>query len=234
MLLEMVPEFKRDIANIRAKFGIPLRGYITDHEKSPHRYEYDRTEEDRANREADAKLKTLGDFFDGANSFTKRGREMKEFQREVYRLGDKFRLPYNFYHSSIYGLPWLIVRNRLFAPERNWEIETDLIQNDRALPLRWASIRAYMPLDDTEAKEAVEELNQTLRGNLPKPLIEERRMNKQSERLLGQVEGLLERAHGDDDWIPKSDRERKLLERADVLARDLFGYGIRPDTNDVH
>jgi hypothetical protein len=36
MLLEMVPEFKRDIANIRAKFGIPLRGYITDHEKSPH------------------------------------------------------------------------------------------------------------------------------------------------------------------------------------------------------
>lgn len=235
MLLEMVPEFRKDVANLRAKHGIPIRGYITDYERSPYRHEYDRAAEERSNKDAIEKIKALGHFLDTAHTapLRKPHAEMRLFQKDIFKIGEKFRLAYNLYHSSNYGLAWLIVRNRVAVPERNWEIEADLIYQDRPLPLRHASIRAYMPLDDAESSEAIAELNNVLRGHLPKQLGENRRMHKRSEKQLSQVESLLETTYGQDDWVPKSDRERKQLERADALARELFGYGIHPDSNDV-
>lgn len=235
LLLTAVPEFQKDVADLRKRFRIPPRGYITDHEKNP-RYEYDRKDQERADRDADKKLDELGTFYSRPFSpeFDAARTKNKPFEAEIRRIGEKFRLPYNLYSDSICGLAWYVVRGLITVVERNWDLDTDIRHDERALPVRWAVIRAYLPLDEMEATEAINELNTALRDALPAALGKRRRLKEDPAKYLDQIALMLEQEDlPAGDRIPKSDRERALLKRADQLAMELFGYGLRVNSKDA-
>lgn len=227
-LLMLVLEFQQEVREARKRFKIPPRGYITDYDRNASLHPYDQKDAERANRDSDAKLKQLGFFMEWSLALRDSAPTPSEFQREVIRIGEKFRLPYNFYKDSSYGIAWYIIRGLAAFPEQNWEIDTDLYISDRALPIHWAVIRAYSPLDDVEAKKAIHELNETLKRGIPKALAKERRIKRGSEKRLDEINELLEidltLERG--DRVPKNDRQRTMLKRANELAKDLFGYGI--------
>ena len=230
-LLMMVPEFQQEVREVRRRFKIPPRGYITDYDRNADLNPYDQMDVERANRDSDAKLKQLGFFVEWPFALRDSAPAPSEFQRKVIRIGEKFCLPYNFYKDSSYGIAWYIIRGRVAFPEQNWEIDTDLQISDRALPIRWAVIRAYSPLDDVEAKEAIHELNEILKRGMPKALAKERRIKRDSEKRLDEINDLLEidPALERGDRVPKNDRQRTMLKRANELAKDLFGYGIKAE-----
>ena len=144
-------------------------------------------------------------------------------------------MPYNLYGNSSYGISWYVLRNRISVQDQNWIIDTDLIDESRAMPMRWAAIRAFLPLDEDEAKEAVAELNKTLREQMPKGVVKPRRIYESTElHLCEVVEMLNTEKEVAGDRIAQTNRETKLLEGADDLAIDLFGYSIRPDSNGRH
>lgn len=232
IVLEQVPEFQKEVQAIRKRFGIPERGFITDYERNPHHFEYDPHEESRVTHEADSKRDSLGLFT--IRPLALGEKPMSDFRREIIRIGEKFRLPFNLYADSLYGLTWYVLRNRISVPAQNWNIDNDLVISNRTLPMRWAVIRAYQPLDDAEAKEAITELNKTLREHLPMALGKSRRMKADTERHLFEVVELLtsEKPERAGDRVAASGQKRALLKRANKLAKELFGYGIKVDTNE--
>lgn len=214
-LLELVPEFQKEVHEVRRAFAIPPNGYITDHEKNSLRHDYDADDEARVNRDADRKLKQLA---------------ATDFERKVFKIGEKFGLPLNLYNDSICGISWYILRNRIIVPAENWVIETEPIDPGRPIKMRWATIRAYAPLDKQEATSAIQALNKKLREYQPEPLSGKKRIKGSPEARWNEVSLLLEEAaEKGSDYLPQTDRQRQLLERADTLARDIFGYGIKAE-----
>lgn len=213
ILLELVLEFQKEVSKVRAQFGIPLQGMITDHEKNALRYEYNEAEEYKINREADKKLSSLGEFFTYPLAFGTEPEE-KPFQKEIIRIGEKFGLPYNLYSGSMYGVSWYILRNRISVPESNWNLETDLDN-------RWVGIRAYSALDKKEAEEAIAELNRELSKG------KRRRMKTDTERNLFEVVELItSKQENINDRVPSNAKQRSLMTRKNKLAKELFGYGL--------
>jgi len=268
LLLQMVPEFQREIAKLRKKFDIPIGGYQS-------YYEEDFTEKEmraaikKTDDQLHNKLKQLGYFMPTPIGFVEKQTEPESFEHGVIQIGEKFRLPYNLYNGYERGVAWYALQGRILVPPQNWEAQNDPLHQDRPLPIRWAAIRAYAPLDKKEAGEAIATLNQMLRKNMPKKLVAEKRLHDNDERRLAEVAKMLERhqlkGKGRTRYVagtyldiarkskgatekkmrtlerqnphdlvratPMSDRERKMRERFNDLAIELFGFGLlQPDS----
>ena len=215
--------------------------------------------------------------------FPERELQVGSFIFEINRIGEKFRLPHNLYNSSFFGVGHYALANHWLLPPQNWELQTDIKDNERELPIRWVAIRAYGPLDGEEAKAAILALNNALKRCLPEAHVAERRVHDNGEKRLAEVAKMLERkankGKGCKQYTPgsyldivskkptitpkklrqlervhpggiahasrASDQERKMRERFDTLAVDLFGYGLiplqhkretkkTPDTKELH
>lgn len=230
-LLELVPEFQKDVTELRIKYSIPSQGFVTDDEKSKIGYDnYDLDAESKANVLADENLKKLGDFHRNSLPNTPEPKK-KEFQIDIEKLGDKFRLPYYFYHSSLYGLAWYVLRNRVAMPDRRWEIIHDPIDESRNVKVRYAMLRVYQPLTEDEAEEAFATLNNTLKELQPESFSTQHRIHSSTERNLAKVSRMIECTRGDPNWLPKTSAERELLRSTRERAIALFGFDILPQGN---
>ena len=188
LLLQMVPEFQNDIRKLRDDFGIPIGAYLPDYIEN----DDEKKAEDQADNEAFEKMLTLGVFFSlpiGFNDETK----VKPYQIRIIEIGEKFHLPYNLYNDSSYGISWYALRNYIRVLEKNWEIHTDIKILERKIPVRWAVIKAYLPLDSDEANEAITTLNKILKSKLPKNLLKNWKIEDDTEMQLARVAKIIDK-----------------------------------------
>ena len=227
LLLEMVPEFQKDIAELRQHFGIPRSGYRYDNVDDLPENRARKTRE-QLRQTVDKKVETIGGYFmpprtDAENmSFEIDPESLKGW---AYKIGEKFCLPYNLYNSAFWGVGHYALWNEILLLPRNWELLNDPRDGNRSLMVRWVAIRAYAPLDEDESREAIATLNSTLRQNFPVALGKQRRVHSTDEDNLAYVAQIIEqRKNGVKSF---SDGSRKKLERANGLARALFGYSLK-------
>jgi hypothetical protein len=144
-LLKLVPEFQRDVAKLRNQLGIAPK---TDGYASGHDY--------IGESMAWLSEHNVPTFRDLALIPASKEALAHPFHAGVIALGEKFRLPYNFYNDTLHGIALYVLTNRIIAPSSNWEIDSDRPNASRKP--RWVGIRVYAPLTAGEATVAFETL----------------------------------------------------------------------------
>lgn len=176
-LLVMIPEFQRDITSLRKQFGIPSTGFDTDVAARK-----------KIGQNSQVKNDELGFFhvMPLAHGFGEPN--PNPFQVEVIRIGEKFKLPYNFYYSAVLGVAWYAVRGIIALMERNW-----LIEYDTHTPKRWVGIRAFSHMDKRQIRRAVSEMNKEIMNHMPEPLSADVRTRTNIENDLVIISEMIDR-----------------------------------------
>lgn len=148
-LLSHVPDFKKDIVELRKELGIKDGGLESWWEME----EWAR-EKDITDYEADF---NRGDD-DVRGSFPSNTLEKKAFE-----IGVKYRLPFNFYGFPYRGLPIFILTGRIVPPDTNYDIGFHF-EGEKLL---WTELIAYAPLTKEELQKGAASLRETQLGLLP-------------------------------------------------------------------
>ena len=257
LLLSLVTDFQKDIMETREKRGIPPGGYSRDYTNCKTENDY-REAREKHYDQVEKKIIELGGYFTenpvqflGENATRavrvpsrKVGQETipshdvqlpsgpTVLQIDVRAIGEKFTLPFHFYNSSFHGLAHYILTNDILTPPKNWTIERDVEHTKRGLPVQWVGIRAYVPLDEKELKEAVSEMNAVFESKFPKPIRKKSKTGPDKTAQLLEIAKLIEERMREDTDIGRyvkgsyldrhfkskegkstSEKERRALER---------------------
>lgn len=149
-LLSHVPEFKNDVAELRKKFGINTDGFES---------QWD------VERWATNKNK----IWDHQDNFSKENDGAREvfpanpFEKKMFQLGVKYRLPSNFYVFPHRGLSVFVLTGRIIPPDFNYDIDFHFKDGE----LLWTKLIAYVPLSKKEFENAMESSRETQLGIIP-------------------------------------------------------------------
>lgn len=158
-LLLRVPEFKKDVKNIRKQFQIKDEGFkwggkeLLEWANKENIWYYQIDEDEDS-----------GDWPLVSASDTRRDFPSNKFEKSLYELGSKYRLPFNFYGFPYTGLARFILSNDTDEPPKNYDIDFRDFKNDGFM---WTSLVVYAPLSKKEAKEAMKNLENTQYDLLP-------------------------------------------------------------------
>jgi len=156
-LLSHVPEFKKDVSEIRRKMGINENGF-----------EWNKSEMWEWATKKDIEyyqgVEQVGDDDEWWSSFVSitpvEDKEVRKhfpsntFEKKMFNLGTKYKLPFNFYAFPSMGLPRFILSGEIEAPRQNYYTSFHEAGDETI----WTSLTAYAPLSAKELKEAMNEL----------------------------------------------------------------------------
>jgi hypothetical protein len=232
-ILSFVEEFRRDVERIRGQFNINPKNF---------------THKD--NQESSS---LILDWFEANHEHCFSGdlpvgfitdERPRPFWNEVQKLGEKYKLQYNFFNNAFCAVPFFIFTGKVVAPARNWSIDNEF-RKDGGSP-RWFSIKIYAPLLQNEVMEGYTEAENHFKQNIKLDLPE--RSSKGFEKLLEHIDILvvpkqksLEYDGGryHEIWIGNTIAEvakeagmtQDVLEkqwgRLDNFAKKAFNYGLK-------
>ncbi len=154
-LLSYVPEFKKDVADIRKEMGIKEGGFEWDKSEM---WKWADEKDLGYYQEARHEDKEEGTYYLGITSksdnIVRKDFPSNFFEKKMSELGIKYKLPFNFYAFPCVGLPVFVLSGEISAPRSNYF--TDFHEaGDKTM---WISLVAYAPLSVKELKEASDEL----------------------------------------------------------------------------
>lgn len=148
MLLSEVPEFKRDIDKIRTKYKINETGFKW--------FSKEMTEWSIKNKLKDYTEFDEEDGLDINTELVIENFPRNSFERDVKKIGIKYKLPFNFYASPYTGITRYILSGEIRAPLNNFEMSFCVDENS----FSWATLVIYKPLTDAESKNLQTELEE--------------------------------------------------------------------------
>ena len=148
-----VPEFKKDVVDIRMRMGIRAGGF--DFPKINGTKGYEKND---LTKWADKNKFRYYILNDQVNDFPS-----NYFEKEMLKLGSKYKLPSIFYIIPGKGLPRFVLTGDMIIQSPNYKI--DIRTKDKNL--LYTSLIAYAPLSKHELKEAILKLSDAQLNFLP-------------------------------------------------------------------
>jgi hypothetical protein len=156
-LLTYVPEFQKDLEKIRQEMSIKPDVF-----KWPTLSIDDERDEAYENENELTEWANKNDYPYYQFQFDKEF-PLSPLGKEIYKIGIKYKLPFNFYNVPADGLTRYVLTNEILLPYQNYKIDFGIDDSN----LLYTSLIVYTKLNNKEAKDAILELNDTQKYILP-------------------------------------------------------------------
>ena len=157
-LLSYVPEFKKDVEEIRKELGIRDGGFgwnVDEILKWASQNNIDNYEEEvRGDEELGLVPYYSVISSQKSDEIIRKTFPSNNFEKKMLDIGTKYRLPFNFFAFPCEGLPRFILSGEIEPPRSNYYIDLHEA-GDKSF---WTSVTAYTPLSIKELGEATKEL----------------------------------------------------------------------------
>lgn len=153
-LLTYVPEFRKDVSEIRKEFGIKEGGL-----------EWDDIDKWALEKHLWAYSKERGGW---GQDRIRKDFPSNEFEKKMFKIGTKYRLPFNFYALPYRGVPYFVLSGAIQSPEINYDIDFQMDTHNKTL--LWASLIIYASLSKVEAEEMATDIRSVQSGLLPQAI----------------------------------------------------------------
>ncbi len=216
-LLSCVPEFKKDVKDIRTEMAIKIDGFRWDDSEM---WEW----ASKKNLEYYQGL-PQGDEEEGTDHIGLSSKDDEDvrktfpsnfFEKRMLDLGTKYKLPFNFYAFPCDGLSRYILSGEIKADHPNYFTNFHEAK-DRTL---WTSLTAYMPLSGKELKDAMKEWQDDSMGILSAlfegvDALSKKRYRNKIDRDLFLIKEQIKRSSK-----PKKIKRYKQGSYLDILSKD--------------
>lgn len=163
-ILTHVPEFKKDVCEIRKEFNIKEGGF----ELKKGGFEWN-DGLDWSEIQHWASEKDLWHYSESEYNGSGEEEEIRKdfpsnkFEKRMLKIGIKYNLPFNFYAFPFRGVPYFIITGDIQAPNKNYDFYIHM-DGEKFL---WASLIMYASLSEVEEKEAMTQLKSIFFNLMP-------------------------------------------------------------------